>query len=102
MGKVAAGRPVEVGGIAFGGSLGIQKVEVSTDAGSIWHEVTLQPALSKDAWVLWTWQWTPAAPDKYTLMVRATNGKGALQEDKKQGTVPNAAKGYDMVQVQAI
>ena len=75
-GNVAVGRPVEVGGIAFGGSLGIQKVEVSTDTGLTWNEVTLQPPLSKDAWVLWTWQWTPATPGKHTLVVRATNGKG--------------------------
>ena len=97
-----AGHPVEVGGIAFGGSLGISKVEVSTDKGSTWNEVTLQPALSKDAWVLWTWQWTPASTGKYTLVVRATNGKGELQEEKKQGTVPGGSKGYNMVQVEAI
>lgn len=102
MGKIATGHAVEVAGIAFGGSLGIQKVEVSTDAGSTWNVVTLQPALSKDAWVLWTWQWTPAAPGAYSLMVRATNGKGELQEEKKQGTVPNGSKGYDIVRVMAV
>jgi len=100
--KVAVGHPVEVGGIAFGGSLGIQKVEVSTDKGLTWNEVTLQPALSKDSWVLWTWQWTPATFGKYTLVVRATNGKGELQEEKKQGTVASGAKGYHIVQVQAL
>ncbi len=102
MGRVIAGHPVEVGGIAFGGSLGIQKVEVSTDTGLTWNVVKLQPALSKDAWVLWTWQWTPPTAGKYTLVVRATNGKGELQEEKKQGTVPGGSKGYDMVPVQAI
>ncbi|GAC1460289.1 MAG: hypothetical protein PVS3B3_33240 [Ktedonobacteraceae bacterium] len=45
--------------------------------------------------VLWTWQWTPAAPGKYTLMVRIINGKGELQKEKKQGTVPDGAKGYE-------
>ncbi len=102
MGTVMAGQAVEVGGIAFGGSMGIQKVEVSTDKGVTWNEVTLQTALSKDAWVLWTWQWTPPARNKYTLVVRATNGNGELQEEKKQSTVPNGSKGYDMVQVEAI
>ncbi|GAC1357150.1 MAG: hypothetical protein NVS4B11_29160 [Ktedonobacteraceae bacterium] len=102
VGKIAVGHAVEVGGIAFGGSLGIQKVEVSTDKGLTWNAVTLQPPLSKDAWVLWTWQWTPAASGEYTLVVRATNGKGELQEEKKQGTVPGGAKGYYMVQVQAV
>ena len=101
-GKVMAGQPVEVGGIAFGGSLGIQKVEVSIDKGLTWNQVTLQPALSKDSWVLWTWQWTPATAGKYTLVVRATNGNGELQEEKKQGTVASGAKGYHIVQVQAV
>ncbi len=101
-GNVAVGRPVEVGGIAFGGSLGIQRVEMSTDTDLTWNEVTLQPPLSKDAWVLWTWQWTPTTPGEHTLVVRATNGKGELQEQKAQGTVPGGAKGYHMVQVQAI
>ncbi len=99
-GHVSVGQPVEVGGIAYGGSKGIQKVEVSTDSGSTWHEVTLQPALSQDAWVLWTWQWTPAMPGKYTLVVRATDGTGALQIEKKQGTVPGGAKGYHMVPIE--
>ena len=101
-GKVAVGHTVEVGGIAFGGSLGIQKVEVSTDSGSTWNAATLQPALSKDAWVLWAWQWTPTAPGNYTLVARATNGKGELQVEKKQGTVPNGATGYHMVPIQVV
>ena len=102
VGKIAAGQPVEVAGIAFGGSLGIQKVEVSTDAGVTWNTVTLQPTLSKDAWVLWTWNWTPPTAGTYKLVVRATNGNGELQEEKKQGTVPGGSKGYDIVQVQAL
>jgi len=75
---------------------------MSTDTDLTWNEVTLQPPLSKDAWVLWTWQWTPTTPGEHTLVVRATNGKGELQEQKAQGTVPGGAKGYHMVQVQAI
>ncbi len=101
-GKVAAGHAIEVGGIAFGGSLGIQKVELSTDNGSTWNAVTLQPPLSKDSWVLWTWQWTPPTAGNYTLMVRATNGKGDLQVENKQGTVPNGSTGYHTVLIQAV
>lgn len=100
-GHVTVGQSVEVGGIAYGGSKGIQKVEVSTNGGSTWHEVMLQPALSQDAWVLWTWRWTPATAGKYMLVVRATDGTGALQVEKKQGTVPGGSKGYHKVQVEA-
>ncbi len=102
VGRIMAGRAVEVAGLAFGGSLGIQKVEVSADKGSTWNVVTLQPPLSKDAWVFWSWQWTPSTAGNYTLMVRATNGKGELQVEKKQGTVPNGSTGYHTVLIQAV
>jgi DMSO/TMAO reductase YedYZ molybdopterin-dependent catalytic subunit len=98
-GRVTQGQVVEVGGIAFGGSHGIQQVEVSTDKGVTWKVATLQPALSPDAWVLWTWLWRPMLQGQYTLMVRATDGTGELQTAKRQGTVPNGATGYHQVVV---
>ncbi len=97
---VAVGRPVEVGGIAYAGSKGVQSVEVSTDSGSTWHEATLQPPLSQDSWVFWSWQWTPATTGKYTLVVRATDKTGALQIEKQRGTVPDGATGYHMVPIE--
>lgn len=97
--QVPLGQTTEVGGIAFAGNRGIQKVEVSTDGGTTWHTATLQPALSQDSWVLWTWQWSPSIPGKYTLMARATDGTGAVQTSKLQGTVPNGATGYHEVTV---
>src|SRR5579859_923823 len=63
-GRVAPGRTVEVGGIAFAGNRGIEKVEVSTDDGQNWQVATLQPALSPDTWVMWTWQWRPTVADR--------------------------------------
>ncbi len=96
---VPAGRPVDLGGIAFAGNRGITKVEYSTDGGATWRMATLQPPLSQDTWVFWSATWTPTLPGTYTLVVRATDGTGALQIAKKQGTVPNGATGYDMVTV---
>lgn len=96
---VRLGQTVEVGGIAFAGNRGIQKVEVSVDGGTIWHEANLQPPLSQDAWVLWSWQWTPLLLGQYTLVCRATDGTGELQTSREQGTVPNGATGYDHVPI---
>ncbi len=93
------GQTVKVGGIAFAGNRGIQKVEVSVDGGTIWHEANLQPPLSQDAWVLWSWQWTPLLPGQYTLVCRATDGTGELQTSREQGTVPNGATGYNHVPI---
>jgi DMSO/TMAO reductase YedYZ molybdopterin-dependent catalytic subunit len=96
---VRLGQTVEVGGIAFAGNRGIQKVEVSVDGGTIWHEANLQPPLSQDAWVLWSWQWTPLLLGQYTLVCRATDGTGEQQTSREQGTVPNGATGYDHVPI---
>lgn len=100
--KVQRGQTIEMGGIAYAGHRGIQKVELSADGGKSWQEAQLQPQLSQDAWVLWNWKWTPASTGKYTLVCRATDGTGAVQTDQMQGTVPNGAKGYHMVAVEAI
>lgn len=94
------GQTVVIGGIAFAGNRGIQKVEVSVDGGTTWQEAKLQPPLSQDAWVFWSWPWTPLLPGLYTLVCRATDGTGALQTSREQGTVPNGATGYDSVPVQ--
>lgn len=91
---------IEVGGIAFAGNRGIQQVEISVDGGTTWNIAQLQPPLSQDAWVFWTWPWQPVSPGTYTLVARATDGTGALQTDHKQGTVPGGATGYHVVVVQ--
>jgi DMSO/TMAO reductase YedYZ molybdopterin-dependent catalytic subunit len=101
-GQLALGHTIEIGGIAFAGNRGIQKVEVSVDGGITWHEASLDPPLSQDAWVLWTWRWRPSIPGQYTLAVRATEGTGEVQTSRKQGTVPNGSTGYHTVVVQVI
>ncbi|HKF36489.1 MAG TPA: molybdopterin-dependent oxidoreductase, partial [Ktedonobacteraceae bacterium] len=99
-GNLALGHTVEIGGIAYAGNRGIQKVEVSVDGGTMWHVAQLEPPLSQDSWVLWSWKWTPLLPGQYTLVARATDGTGEVQTSRKQGTVPNGATGYHTVVVQ--
>lgn len=98
--RVSLGQSIEIAGIAFAGNRGIQRVEVSTDGGTTWQDATLKPALSKDSWVFWSWQWRPSAKGSYTLVCRATDGTGEVQTSRKQGTVPNGATGYHEVTVQ--
>lgn len=101
-GYISLAKDIEVGGIAFAGNRGIQKVEISTDGGATWHDAILQPALSQDAWRLWTWQWSPSQPGNYTLVSRATDGTGEVQTSHEQFTVPNGATGYHKIQVQIV
>ncbi|HEV2474461.1 MAG TPA: molybdopterin-dependent oxidoreductase [Chthonomonadales bacterium] len=98
-GRVELAFTIEIGGIAFAGNRGIQQVEVSVDGGQTWNIAQLQPALSPDAWVFWTWQWQPLLAGKYTIVARSTDGTGALQTEQKQGTVPNGATGYHVIEV---
>jgi len=97
-GQVPLG-PVTVLGIAFAGIRGVKGVEVSADAGTTWQSATLMPPLSDQTWVYWQWQWQPAAKGTYTLMVRATDGTGALQIQTPRGVVPAGATGWEKVKV---
>lgn len=99
-GHLALGQTIQIGGIAFAGNRCIEKVEVSVDDGLTWNVAKLDPALSQDSWVLWSWNWTPSLPGQYTLVARATDGTGEVQTSRKQGTVPNGATGYHEVVVQ--
>ena len=98
-GTVQLGQPVAVSGLAFAGYRGINKVEVSTDDGMTWQPATLEPALSKDSWVMWDWSWKPSQRGTYKLAVRATDGTGETQISKERGTVPNGATGYHKITI---
>ena len=100
VGRVPFNHSIEIGGIAFAGNRGIEKVEVSVDGGISWNAAKLDPPLSQDTWVLWTWQWMPILPGTYTIVARATDGTGQVQTSQKQGTVPGGATGYHTVMVQ--
>ena len=71
---------IAVKGIAFGGDRGISKVEVSFDDGGNWTEAKIDYPGTKLTWALWSFDWRPQDVDDYTLVVRATDGEGELQE----------------------
>jgi DMSO/TMAO reductase YedYZ molybdopterin-dependent catalytic subunit len=77
LGKLTA--PVEVKGIAFGGTRGISRVELSFDGGETWSDAEIYYASSRLAWSLWKTQWMPAGPGDYMVVVRATDGEGGVQ-----------------------
>ena len=74
------GAPIEVKGIAYGGDRGISRVEVSFDGGKSWRDTEIYYSGGDLAWSLWKTSWTPATAGDYTLVVRATDGKGDTQE----------------------
>jgi DMSO/TMAO reductase YedYZ molybdopterin-dependent catalytic subunit len=98
--KVPRGMNV-VGGIAYAGRRGIRQVEISLDNGRTWSPVELKPPLSRFAWTIWRYEWKAEKKGTYRLRVRATDGKGMLQES---GTLfgrsfPDGAKGIQEIKV---
>jgi DMSO/TMAO reductase YedYZ molybdopterin-dependent catalytic subunit len=88
-----------IAGVAFAGDRGISKVEVSVDGGSTWNEATLKPPRSPYAWVLWAYDWKPTAAGTANIVVRATDGKGQLQDSTVTQSFPDGASGYPSAQV---
>ncbi len=75
---VAAGKPMELEGLAFDNGTGIAKVEVSTDGGKQWQQAILNPSLGRYAWRRWKMSWTPTA-GQHRLCVRSTDVLGNSQ-----------------------
>ena len=93
-----------VGGIAFGGRYGISRVQVSVDGGHKWSEAHVKPPLSKWAWSLWEYDWTPERKGDYKIQVRGIDRSGKVQESagllgRITGSYPAGSKGIHQIDV---
>ena len=77
--QIALNAPFEIEGLAFDSGIGIQRVEVSLDAGASWEIARLDGEPGKYSWRRWRFHWNPSAPGKYQLKVRAFNRQGHQQ-----------------------
>ena len=91
--------PIEVKGIAFGGDRGISRVEISDDDGETWTDANIHYAGTKLTWALWTYEWRPDGPDDYTLVVRAIDGEGAVQEWEEDRSPFSGVTGFHKIAV---
>ncbi|MDQ0118348.1 DMSO/TMAO reductase YedYZ molybdopterin-dependent catalytic subunit [Pseudarthrobacter defluvii] len=94
--KVPAGK-VAVGGTAWAQTRGIAKVEIQIDNGD-WAEATLSTEASTVTWRQWSYEWD-ATPGPHYIKVRATDGTGEVQTDKRADPVPDGASGWQSVMV---
>ncbi|GAP57169.1 uncharacterized oxidoreductase YuiH, partial [Arthrobacter sp. Hiyo6] len=94
--KVPAGR-VAIGGTAWAQTRGITKVEVQIDDGP-WSEAKLSAEASVITWRQWSFDWD-ATPGPHYIKVRATDGTGEVQTDKRADPVPDGASGRQSVMV---
>ena len=89
---------IAVGGVAWAqAGDGISKVEVRVDDGP-WREATLGPDGGTVYWRQWSWVWD-ATSGRHDVTVRATNGKGEVQTDKRVDPFPGGASGYHSIVV---
>jgi DMSO/TMAO reductase YedYZ molybdopterin-dependent catalytic subunit len=97
--RLAVGAGVLVRGVAYAGDRGVSRVELSTDGGGSWVAASLDYAPSPFAWALWSAPWTPASSGVRTLLVRAYDGAGQVQEPAARGFAPAGATGLHAVEV---
>jgi len=88
-----------IAGVAFAGDRGISKVEVSVDGGKTWNEATLKTPRSPYSWVLWAYEWTPTNSGPATIVARAYDSHGQLQDSAVNDPFPDGASGYPSNQV---
>jgi sulfane dehydrogenase subunit SoxC len=69
---------VPLRGRAWSGWGPVERVEVSTDAGSTWAKANLDDPVGEFAWSGWTFDWE-AEPGEHELSCRATDAQGNTQ-----------------------
>ena len=102
--KIAdAAKGVPVKGVAFGGDRGISRVEFSSDDGESWDEAKIDYPGTKLTWALWSFNWAPDDDvDDYTLVVRATDGEGKVQEFEEDRAFTSGITGFHKVIVHIV
>jgi len=96
------GQPFNVGGVAFAGDRGIDRVEVSFDGGVTWQDAALSEPLSSLAWRLWAIEHVPDQTGDLRITVRATDGTGEVQTSDERDALPDGATGYHEIRVQVV
>src|SRR5437588_5533061 len=100
-GAIAA-NGIAVRGVAFGGDRGILRVEVSFDDGKTWQDAKLDYPGTKLTWALWSYDWRPVPAGDHWLVVRATDGEGAVQEWDEERPFKSGTTGFHKIVVHVI
>ncbi len=93
--SVAAGR-VAIAGVAWAPDRGIARVEVAIDG--VWQDAKLTTPISDATWVQWLVAWD-ATPGSHAIVVRATDGSGAVQTAERTPPAPDGARGNHAIEV---
>jgi DMSO/TMAO reductase YedYZ molybdopterin-dependent catalytic subunit len=85
---------IRVGGHAYAGTRAIERVEVSTDGGSSWHDATLSDSLpGEDVWRQWVFEYDSPG-GSHEVVARAADGEGTLQPREESRSFPSGPTGW--------
>jgi DMSO/TMAO reductase YedYZ molybdopterin-dependent catalytic subunit len=85
----------QIAGIAYAGDRGIQQVEFSTDGGTQWARAELiESPAGRDSWVRWQGTFVLPSDTTLTLLARAIDGDGVLQNESITLPQPDGASGW--------
>ena len=87
---------VPIAGIAWAPDRGVSRVEIAIDG--VWRDARMSKPISNATWVQWVTEWT-TTPGPHTIMVRATDGNGVVQEETRSAPAPDGARGYHTITV---
>ena len=93
--------PIELKGVAYGGDRGISRVELSFDDGQSWTDANIYYSGGDLAWSLWNTRdgWQPEGPGNYTIVVRATDGEGEVQDWEPDRSPYSGVTGFHKISV---
>ncbi len=84
-------------GVAWAQHRGISKVEVRIDDGA-WTEARLADDVGIDSWRQWILPWD-ATEGEHRITVRATDGDGETQPERRTSPAPDGATGWHSISV---
>ena len=85
-------------GIAWAGTRAVERVELSMDNGTSWQPARLEGSLGPFSWQRWQAELEPPA-GRTTIMVRAVDGTGEVQDVERRDPHPSGATGYHRIAV---
>ncbi|WP_435077747.1 sulfite oxidase [Halococcus sp. AFM35] len=84
---------IEIRGVAWAGDERAERVEVSTDDGTSWHDAELFGPDYAGAWRLFRYDWD-ADPGEHTLLSRASDERGHTQPER----IGTPEEGFDALE----
>jgi DMSO/TMAO reductase YedYZ molybdopterin-dependent catalytic subunit len=98
-GSARAGVTTWIAGVAWAGTPGVERVEVTTDGGETWREAQLEAPAGEASWRRWAFRWTPPAAGRATVGCRAVDGDGVPQDRRERVAFPGGSSGYHLSDV---